>query len=208
MTNKLVEEPHELTSVDETANAISLIAEKSSAHTWLPDNQQGYRLVNKDTGIPIAGLCYEFSAQGVIEICRAAFWGEIQFVNEGYEMTDSHDEDVIKNGLARLQATQEKIAEREEAEGVEAGRLWALQTAAADEVERVANSDDSIFNYSMTDAYGWAGVLYRMATDEEDSGRDDHERFMEIVFGKERFEPSDAMASGFVEGVRQIHQMT
>jgi len=99
----------------------------------------------------------------------------------------------MAEAIERLRAKREQYEQKVRAEGVEAGKMWALQKADwEDIVAVVAMSDDA----SVNDLYH---VLSDQCFGEEDFAR---------LFGREAHQIgliSNEEAQGFVEGVKLVH---
>jgi uncharacterized protein YukE len=99
----------------------------------------------------------------------------------------------MAEAIERLRAKREQYEQKVRADGVEAGKTWALQKADwGDIVVVVAMSDDASVN-----------DLYRVLSD-QGFGKED----FASLFGREAHQIgliSDEEAQGFVEGVKLVH---
>jgi hypothetical protein len=97
-------------------------------------------------------------------------------------------------GLQRLRASKKTNTQREEAEGIAAGKKWAIEHAEYDELMRVSNLDTSNEINSME-------LAQAVINDDGASGQ-------EVVWCLERLfgatEPSVDLIAGFVQGAREV----
>ena len=98
-------------------------------------------------------------------------------------------------GLVRLRASKKTNAEREEAEGTAAGKLWALEVAEYDELAKVAALND---NYRPTPgARELAEAVGRDCPDWSEAAEE-----MEGLFGCK--DPSESLIQGFIDGAIEV----
>lgn len=100
--------------------------------------------------------------------------------------------------VERLRISKEKFSNDEKVNGHAAGRRWAMQSAAYDELERIAQWDPAPMNTN--DDVAW-DALVAIAGD-TDRAKLDYRDFWENQAGNET--PSDAFVWAFVEGAEEV----
>ena len=106
-------------------------------------------------------------------------------------------------GLIRLRNGRGAKAQRAEAEAEAAGKHWAIDEAAFDELERVAEIDTEETDWSgEPNAFGWGSVLMDAIRGEGNWERRTCEDFCEEQFGIDY--PAALQVRAFIDGAKQI----
>jgi len=99
-------------------------------------------------------------------------------------------------GLERLRASKKSNAEREEAEGIAAGKKWAIEDAEYDQLKRVADLSES------NDEESPMALAVAILNDGDSASWQEVGECMENLFNTK--EPSDDFITGFVQGAAEV----
>lgn len=142
-----------------------------------------------------------------MESLEGVNWSQVaqQAFKQTVEIERTRKMDVTEAGLQRLRKGRVSKEERELAEGVAAGKRWALEDANYEELERVAaiDADESAW-VGEPSAYGWGHGLSDAILGEGQWNRGDCESLCDQRFGKEY--PSSDLVRGFVLGAQEVFE--
>jgi hypothetical protein len=100
-------------------------------------------------------------------------------------------------GLERLRASKKSNAEREEAEGIAAGKKWAIEDADYDQLKRVAELSS---DYDAED--GGLALAVAVINDGDRASGNEAQEALENLFGTKT--PSEDLILGFVQGAAEV----
>ena len=114
--------------------------------------------------------------------------------------------DTDEASIARLRASREKAEDHREADGVAAGKQWALHRAEYDQLERVARVDGEMLDqwYDRPNGHqGAATLLAQMILDDQAPSWQEVTEEMEALF--RRTDPTIAEIRGFFQGACDVY---